>query len=352
MKDKNKKQAPSLSIFQKRLRRFKSMKRGYYSFLIIITLYIISFFFPLIINNKALVVRYEGSLYFPVINYYSGAFFNQDVPGEANYRQLKIEFKEQKGNWVIMPLYPYGPYESLMGELPGEPPHSPRASNWFGTDASGRDVFARMAYGFNISLSFALLLTFINYSIGIIIGGLLGYYGGVFDIIAQRFIEIWSALPFLYTVIIITSIVRPSFFLLVILMSMVGWVGMTYYLRGEFYREKAKDYVSAAVSMGATDREIMFKHILPNALTPVIALFPFTIVANIGALVGLDFLGFGLAPPTPSWGEMFNTGLENIFDWWLIASPLAALFFTLLLVVFVGEAVREAFDPKVFSRLR
>ncbi len=354
MKEKQKKKKKvSLSVLQKRLKKFKSIKRGYYSFLIIFVLYLLSFFFPLIINYKALVVKYEGKLYFPIFQYYPGEAFGQDIIGEADYRSLKKEFsKEKTGNWVIMPLYPYGPYESLMGKIKGEPPNAPTSDNWFGTDASGRDVFARMAYGFNISLSFAIILTFFNYTIGVTIGALLGFYGGVFDIVAQRFIEIWSALPFLYTVIIITSIIRPSFLLLVIILSLFGWVGMTYYMRGEFYREKAKDYVSAAVSMGASDREIMFKHILPNSLTPIISFFPFSVVGGIGSLVSLDFLGFGLAPPTPSWGEMFNTGLENIFNWWLVAAPLSAMFLTLLMVVFVGEAIREAFDPKVFSRLR
>ncbi len=353
MKEEKKKKKVSLSVLQKRIKKFKSIKRGYYSFLIILVLYILSFFFPFLINYKALVVKYEGRIYFPVFQYYAGETFDQDIIGEADYRALKEKFKkDDSGNWVIMPLYPYGPYESLMEKIKGQPPHPPTSQNWFGTDASGRDVFARMAYGFNISLSFALILTFFNYAIGVSIGALLGFYGGVFDIVAQRFIEIWAAIPFLYTVIIISSILRPSFLLLVVIITMFGWIGMTYYMRGEFYREKAKDYVSAAVSMGATDREIMFKHILPNSLTPIISLFPFSIVGGITSLVSLDFLGFGLAPPTPSWGEMFNTGLENIFNWWLIAAPLAAMFFTLLMVVFIGEAIREAFDPKVFSRLR
>lgn len=348
------KQKASVSIFRKRLKRFKSIKRGYYSFIIILILYIISFFFPFLVNYKALIVNYDGKLHFPVFQYYSAEYFNQEhVMGEADYRQLKEQFREEgEGNWVIMPLYPFGPNEILMGRIEGEPPHAPSRQNWFGTDPSGRDVFARMAYGFNISISFALIVTIIGYLIGVTIGAFLGFYGGVYDILGQRFIEMWGAIPRLYTIIIITSIIRPSFFLLVMLLSLFSWMGMTFYLRGEFYREKSRDYVSAAVAMGASDREIMFKHILPNALTPIITFFPFAVVGGIFGLVSLDFLGFGLAPPTPSWGEMLNTGLENIFDWWLVVAPLSAMFFTLLMVVFVGEAIREAFDPKVFSRLR
>ena len=193
----------------------------------------------------------------------------------------------------------------------------------------------------------------VAYSVGITIGALLGYFGGRFDIIVQRFIEIWSSMPFLYTMIIISSILQPNFMLLVFVLSLFGWMGMTYYVRGEFYREKAKDYVAAAIAMGASHREVIFRHILPNALTPVISFAPFAVVGYIGALVSLDFLGFGLAPPTSSWGQLVQQGMDDItFARWLVLAPLSALFITLLMVVFIGEAIREAFDPKVFSRLR
>jgi len=177
-------------------------------------------------------------------------------------------------------------------------------------------------------------------------GAVLGYFGGKLDILGQRGIEIWSSLPFLYTVIILTSILTPSFWVLVVLVSIFNWMGISYYVRGEFYREKAKDYVAAAVAMGATGRTIVFRHILPNALTPVISFAPFAAVGNITALVALDFLGFGLPAPTPSWGELINQGVVHLRDWWLVFFPLAALFVTLMLIVFVGEALREAFDPR------
>jgi microcin C transport system permease protein len=347
-----KKKTNSHSILQKRIRKFKTMKRGYYSFIILISLYLLSFLNPLFINNKALVVKYDNEYFFPLFSYYSSDTFNQNGYGEANYRELDKSVENEDGNWVIMPFYPYHPNESLLSELEGEPPHAPSSEHWFGTDNRARDVFARLVYGFNISISFALVVTFFAYMIGITIGATLGFFGGKIDIFGQRFIEIFASIPFLYTMIIISSVMQPSFWLLVGILSCFGWVGMTYFMRGEFYREKAKDYVSAAVSMGANNRRIMFKHILPNALTPIISFAPFAIVGYISSLVSLDFLGFGLAPPTPSWGEIVSQGISDIRYWWLIVSPMGATFTTLLLITFIGEGVREAFDPKVFSRLR
>lgn len=342
----------SVSLFKKRLKRFRKIKRGYYSFLIIVIAYFVSFFCPMLMNNEALVVRYNGSFYFPVFKYHAGTEFGQEVYGEAVYRDLQARFdSEGKGNWVIMPPYPYGPYESLT-DPSARPPNPPSWKHWCGTDDRGRDVFVRLAYGFRISLTFALIATTIAYLVGISIGAILGYFSGKIDLFGQRIIEIWASVPFLYTVMIISSIIRPNFFLLIFLLCLWGWMGMTYFIRGEFYREKAKDYVHAAIAMGARDRKILFKHILPNALTPVISFGPFHIVGDIGSLVALDYLGFGLPPPTASWGELVGQGVSNITSWWLVMFPFGALFVTLLLVVFIGEAIREAFDPKVFSRLR
>ncbi|NQU04669.1 MAG: ABC transporter permease subunit [Calditrichaeota bacterium] len=274
------------------------------------------------------------------------------IYGEADYRLLDRQLEEEaKGNWVLMPVFPYGPYESML--VPDEePPNAPSKDHWFGTDDRGRDVFVRLAYGFNVSISFALSVLFISYIIGVSIGASLGYFGGKYDIIVQRFIEVWAGLPFLYTVMIISSLIQPTFLLLVGILVLVRWMGMTYFMRGEFYREKARDYVHAAISMGASDFTIVFKHIMPNALTPVITFAPFGVISLIGALVGLDYLGFGLPPPTASWGEMIRQGMANIFSWWMVLFTFSLLFITLLLVVFVGEAVREAFDPRTFSRLR
>ena len=201
-----------------------------------------------------------------------------------------------------------------------------------------------------------LLLTILTDILGVSVGSVMGYYGGKFDLFFQRIIEIWQALPALFVIIIISSIIYPNFFMLVALLVFFGWTGMTYFMRGEFYREKAKDYVSAAISLGATDSQIIFKHILPNSLTPIIASFPFALIGGISSLVSLDYLGFGLPPPTPSWGQMVDVGLKNFSgnfqNWWLVLSRISAMFLTLMLVTFIGEGIREAFDPKVFSRLR
>jgi len=343
----------STSLFRKRWRKFKTLKRGYYSFLLVLSLYVISFILPLLVNKDALLVKYNGDFYFPVFKYYEASLFGQNRPGEANYRMLKQQYQnDESDNWVLMPLYPYHPNENLLEEMPGSPPHTPSFEHFMGTDDRARDVFARLLYGFNISISFALVVIAFAYTVGITIGAMLGFFGGLFDITVQRLIEIWSTLPFLYVMIIISSIVLPNFILLTLILTAFGWMGITYYIRGEFYREKARDYVSAAVAMGANNRKIIFKHILPNSLTPVISFAPFVIVADVSALVALDFLGFGLPPPTPSWGQLISQGMSNIVYWWLVAFPLIAIFFTLLSIVFIGEAVREAFDPKVYSRLR
>ena len=348
----------SESINQKRWKKFKSIKRGYYSFILIIGLYILSFFLPLFINSKAIVVHYEGNFYFPAFSsvipgmndYYDGTMFDQEAPGATNFRQLQKKWTDTN-NWVIMPIYPFDPYEDITNNE-NRMYEPPSMTHWFGTDNTGRDVFARMSYAFNISISFALALTVITYLIGITIGGAMGYFGGKFDLFFQRFIEIWSSLPFLFVVIIISSILTPSFFLLIFIYTLVSWIFLTYYMRAEFYREKSKDYVSAAISMGQSNTKIIFRHILPNSLVPVITYFPFAIIGGIVGLIGLDFLGFGLPPPTPSWGQILYVGLANISKWWMVFAPVIAQFFTLLCIVFIGEAVREAFDPKIYSRLR
>jgi microcin C transport system permease protein len=355
------KQTRSVSIFRKRLRKFKSLKRGYYSFIVLTVLYVVSFLLPILVNNKAIIVHYNGKTYFPALlalvpgasSFYPGtAFGHSENTGEANYRMLDAEFeKANAGNWVIMPPYRWNPVQNDF-DNPEENPSGPSSRHILGTDDVGRDVFARMCYGFNISISFALILVALEYLIGAIIGGTMGYYGGKFDLIAQRFVEIWSNIPFLYTVIIIGSIVIPSFSMLIWILAAFQWISISAYMRGEFYREKAKDYVAAAIALGARDRQIIFRHILPNSLTPMIAFLPFAVVGGITVLVSLDFLGFGLPVPTPSWGQMLDVGRQNLDKWWLIVTPLSALFITLLLVTFIGEAIREAFDPRVFSRLR
>ena len=370
----NNKGFTSESITQKRIRNFKKIRRAYWSLGIIVGLYVLSFFSAFLVNNKALVVKYNGEFYFPAAadffsfikepSHREGKDFNQNEVfgephyGEPNYRELKKSFKKKNnGNWVLMPPYPYNPIENLLGEFRlknVKPPTAPDRKNVMGTDNQGRDVFARLVYGFRISISFALLVTILSYIIGIFVGGLLGYFGGKVDIFGLRFIEIFSMIPFLFMVMILSSFLKPSFTLLAFMLVVFGgWIGITYYVRGEFYREKSRDYTAAAIAMGAGTRRVMFKHILPNSLTPVITFAPFAIIRNISSLVALDFLGFGLRPPTPSWGEIIRQGVtEDISNWWLIVTPLVAIFLTLVTITFIGEGVRQAFDPREYSRLR
>ncbi|MAG92444.1 MAG: peptide ABC transporter permease [Planctomycetaceae bacterium] len=362
----------SRSPFQLRLRKFRSLRRGYYSFVLLVGAYVLSFFLPFLASDRAVMVSHDGNWYFPAFRSYCHETFGyfeslglfedkvyapetfgqQTISVRTDYRKLQQEFKEAgAGDYVIMPYLPYSPTEQFLDEE-GYPPHAPSSKHWFGTDDRARDVFVRLVYGFRISMSFSLLVTIVAYLGGTIIGSTLGYFGGWVDLIGLRFVEIWGGIPFLYTVMILAAALGPNFMLLVAILAAFGWLGISYYIRGEFYRENAKDYVAAAIATGENNAIIMFKHILPNALTPIIAFAPFAIVANIATLVALDFLGFGLPAPTPSWGELIGQGRANIREWHLVIFPLLAMFVTLQMVVFIGEAVREAFDPKVFSRLR
>lgn len=359
-----KKKKTSQSVWGRRWARFKSIRRGYYAFVLLVVLYGLSFFLPLLINNKPLIVHYDGSTYFPAVldlvdwlpgvgSYYPGTLFGQaDQIGEADYRRLAEELEsDESGNWIMMPFYKWDPYEYDF-KTEGSNPQSPSSLHILGTDPSGRDVFARLAYGFNVSISFALVLAICYYIIGIVVGGLMGYFGGWVDTFGQRIVEIWETIPFLFVVIIISSMVKPGFFVLVWILVAFQWIGISYYIRGEFLREKSRDYVAAAMSLGAGHGSLIFKHLLPNSLTPIVTFFPFALVGGITVLVSLDFLGFGLQPPTPSWGQMMEVGLGNKEHPWLVVTPIAAMFFTLSIVTFIGEAARAAFDPKVFSRLR
>lgn len=328
-------------------RNFKSKKSAYFSFVFLSTAFLLSFALPLFIGRDALVVGYEGSYYFPVLKYYESSVFAQNYEGETNYRQLKELFEiENKGNFVLLPVYPYGPEENLLNEIGGNPPHPPSANNLLGTDESGRDVLSKIFYGFRLSFSFSLIVTFLSFLFGVLFGSISGYFRGWLDITGQRFVEIWTTIPFLYLMMILASIFQPGFFLLVIMLSFFGWMGISLYVRGEFLREITKDYVLSAVSAGTSNFKIIVKHILPNALTPVISFLPFVIVANISALVSLDFLGFGIPPPAPSWGNMIAQGLNNINFWWLSLFPLMALIITLLLIVLIGEGFRYALNPE------
>jgi microcin C transport system permease protein len=345
----------------KKLRRFKEIKRGYISFLILLFLSVLSLFSEIFANNRALIVHYDGETYFPVYSDvklgntfgYEGVLANTPV----NYRDLQERFKnEDAGNWVLMPPVPFSPNENNLfeGVLKPRPPDA-SSQHYLGTDSTGRDITSRLIYGFRIAVFFSLAFMTLVYLIGITIGCLMGYFGGWFDLFVQRLIEIWSLVPFIYMIIIIFSVIPTSFSIatrigiLLSIMVLFSWTGMTYYMRTATYREKARDYTAAAQIIGASAPRIIFHHILPNAISTVVTFMPFTMAAAITAITALDFLGFGLPPPTPSIGEILKQGTSRLDAPWIVVSAFIALVFILTLVTFIGEAVREAFDPKKFT---
>jgi microcin C transport system permease protein len=336
----------------KKIRRFRSIRRGYYSFLIIFVLILSSMGAEILVNKRALMVYYEGHLLFPTYgDIIPGTVFGEEYDYETDYRELKKRFRrEGTGNWVLMPPVPYDPYENDLKEDAYPPfPPSFQDSHYLGTDAVGRDIVARLIYGFRIAIFFSLLLLVVNYTLGVSIGCAMGYWGGKFDLFFQRIIEIWSNIPFLYVVIIISSIVVPNFFILIMIMAVFGWMGMTWTMRTITYKEKAREYVLAAQVLGAGNFRIIFRHIIPNTISIIVTFAPFAVSGGIVALTSLDYLGFGLPPPTPSWGELLQQGWTNLDAWWISGSVVIALTVTLMTVTFVGEAVREAFDPKMHT---
>lgn len=345
---------------RRQLRRFRQLKRGYYSFVTICVFAILSFFLELIINDRALVVKYENNYFFPTYSrVHLGAKFGEKGTAAVtpvDYGALQKRFKEEGGNnWVLMPLVPYNEYTNFdyEGVLKPAPPGFEK--HWLGTDSTGRDILARLAYGFRIALFFALAFTLLVYVVGIAIGCAMGYFGGWVDLGGQRMIEIWSNIPFLYIVIIIFSVVPSALsvstriVILLVIMVLFSWTGLTYYMRTATYGEKAREYVAAALTLGASSTRIIFRHILPNTVAILVTFMPFTVVSAITAVTALDFLGFGLPPPTPSIGEILKQGTARLEAPWIVSSAFVTLVIMLTLVTFVGEAIREAFDPKKFT---
>jgi len=444
-------------ITQRRVDRFRSIRRGYYSLIILLVAIVLSIFAPFLAESRALFVWYEGRAYFPTFQYFDMDTFGQPPPPAWRMGDLEAEYLRLQGEWdleralyraerarvgddpaslaaldqrypnrrnrVVMPPIPWDPYQSDFwysevlneiqsaleagdvataemiarrdrlpeladligsraiegvlanpemsptGDLPGlarsgamasfrglaqVPPNAPdgRRRHYLGTDSQGRDVASRLLYGFRISIFFALFLVLIGQSIGTVAGSLQGYLGGRFDIISQRIVEILIAVPFLYVVIIMAALFVPSFWMLLLIMAVFQWISITFYMRTEMYREKTREYCLAAKSYGASHFRIIFRHLLPNSLTPLVTFTPFAIIGAIFALTGLDYLGYGLPAPTPSWGELIDQALqlENRDKLWLTFAPFGAITVTLLLVVFIGESVREAFDPKQYAR--
>ncbi len=336
----------------KKFKRFKSIKRGYYSFIFFSVLFFLTIFAELFINNRALIVYDGNTFHFPIYGeMIPGSTFGLDYSYETNYRQLKQKMKtENLPGFVLMPLVPYNAFEINLidGEFPPYPPNF-QNKHYLGTDVIGRDMIARLVYGFRICMAFSLLLLVLNFSIGISLGCVMGYFGGKFDLFFQRVIEIWSAVPFLYVIMIISSIVIPSLIVLVFISVFFGWMGLTWYMRTATYKERAREYVLAAKALGASNWRIIFRHILPNSISLIVTFIPFSVAGGISALTALDYLGFGLPAPTPSWGDLLQQGTENLHAIWIISSTVTALVVVMVAITFIGEAIREGFDPKMHT---
>lgn len=333
-------------LVARRWRNFKKNRKGFYSLIIFSLLFGISLFAEVLSNDKPLLVQYQGEYYFPLLKVYPETVFGGDFETETDYQDPYIlEKLTTDGNMVIFPLNPYD-YTSINLSIDQPVPSPPSQDNILGTDDRGRDVLARLLYGFRLSVLFGFALTLIGTVVGILAGAVQGYFGGKTDLFFQRFIEIWSSMPELYLLIIFASIFKPSILLLLILLSLFGWMGLSDYVRAEFLKGRNMEYVKAAKALGVGNLTIMYRHLLPNGMTPVITFLPFRISAAILSLTALDFLGLGVPPTTPSLGELLKQGKANIEAWWLSLTTFAVLVGTLILLIFIGEALREAFDPR------
>ncbi len=337
-----------LSNFQQsdQWQRFRSNRLGYWSLWIFSALFVLSLFAELIANDRPLLVRYQGDFYVPIVKDYSEITFGGDFPTPTDYLDPDIKKTFAKpGNWAIYPLITYR-YDTLNYFAKEPNPASPSRDNLLGTDDRGRDVVARLIYGFRLSVLFGLCLTILGVLMGVFTGAVMGYFGGKTDLISQRLIEIWSSMPELYLLIIFASIFSPSVGLLIILLSLFGWMGLSDYVRAEFFKNRALEYVRAAEALGLSSSQIMWRHILPNSLTPVITFLPFRMSASILALTSLDFLGLGVPPDKASLGELLAQGKGNLDAWWISLSTFLVLAITLMLLTFMGDALRDAFDNR------
>ncbi len=336
----------SLSPSRRAWLRFKRNRQGYWSLWLFCALVLVSLFAELVSNDKPLIVRYEGQTYFPMLRDYSEKTFGGDFNTPTDYLDPFIQQRlSTDGNWALYTLNRYGP-NTLNYFAKSPNPSAPTADNWLGTDDRGRDLLAQLLYGFRVSVLFGLALTATGVVLGVVTGAIQGFFGGKTDLAFQRFIEIWGSMPELYLLIIFSAVFAPSIALLLILLSLFGWMGLSDYVRAEFLRNRQLDYVKAARALGVGNWHIIWRHILPNSLTPVVTFLPFRMSAAILALTSLDFLGLGVPPGTPSLGELLSQGKNSIDAWWISLSTFAVLVVTLLLLTFMGDALRDALDPR------
>ena len=330
---------------QRRLNNFKNNKRGYYSFWIFSFLFIISLFANFIANEKPLLVKYNSNFYYPIFSFYSETTFGGDFETEADYKDPYVKNLIEENGWMIMPIIPYS-YNTIIRDLSAPAPSPPSNTNWLGTDDQARDVLSRLIYGFRISVLFGFTLTLFSMIIGVSAGAIQGYFGGKTDLFFQRFMEVWSAIPTLYVLIILASVIQPNFWWLLIILLLFSWMGYVGVVRAEFLRARNFDYIRAAKALGVSNIRIIIRHMLPNATIATVTFLPFSLSASVTALSGLDFLGFGLPPGSASLGEMVNQGRINLQAPWLGITSFLTLGLMLGLLVFVGEAIRDSLDPR------
>ncbi|MEC7674031.1 MAG: ABC transporter permease [Pseudomonadota bacterium] len=332
-------------LTRRRWRNFRANRRGYVSLWIFLALFALSLCAELLANEKPLLISYNGGTYVPVLVSYPETTFGGDFPTEADYTDPFVQELIAEKGWILWPPVRFS-YDTIIRDLGRPAPAPPSARNWLGTDDQARDVLARVIYGFRISVTFGLLLTLFSSLVGIFAGAVQGFYGGWIDLGFQRFLEIWGGLPALYLLIILAGFFVPSFWLLLGIMLLFSWTALTGVVRAEFLRARNFDYVRAARALGVSDTTLMFRHLLPNAMVATLTFLPFILNGAITTLTSLDFLGLGLPPGSPSLGELLLQGRNNLNAPWLGLTGFITLAVMLSLLIFVGEAVRDAFDPR------
>lgn len=337
---------PVTPLTARRLRQFKANRRGWWALWIFLVLFVGSLFAEFIANDEPLLVSYQGEIYYPVLFDYPETTFGGDFATFTDYRDPYIVEQIRAGEgWMLWPPIRYD-YQSINYDLPVPAPAPPSAENWLGTDDQGRDVAARLIYGFRLSILFGILLTLVSSVIGVAAGAVQGYFGGWLDLFFQRFLEVWNNLPELFILIIVASVIVPSFWTLLAVLVLFSWTQLVGVVRAEFLRARNFDYVRAAKALGMSDAKVMFKHVLPNAMVATLTFTPFILSASIVALTALDFLGLGLPPGSASLGDLLRQGKENLHAPWLAITGFVAVALMLSLLIFIGEAVRDAFDPR------